>query len=92
MALGLIIFGILSGTLLSVLVGIFGARRNIGFGWAFILSILFTPLVGLICALLSEPREDGSSDYGCLGGFMVILAVIAVITFAMLIVMGLCIL
>lgn len=92
MAFGLILFGLLSGTLVSVLVGLLGARRNIGFGWAFILSLLFTPLVGLICVLLSEPRGDGSAEYGCLGGFLSILAAIAVVTLVTLIVMCLCIL
>ena len=42
-----IIFGILTGSLLSVLVGLVGSRRRIGFGWTFLLSIIFTPLIGL---------------------------------------------
>lgn len=33
-----IIFGILGSCLLSVLVGIIGSRRRIGFGWAFLIS------------------------------------------------------
>ena len=41
-----LIFGLLSGCFLSVLVGIIGSRRRIGFGWAFLLSVIFTPLVG----------------------------------------------
>ena len=47
-----LIFGLLSGCFLSVLVGIIGSRRRIGFGWAFLLSVIFTPLVGLVIAVL----------------------------------------
>ena len=43
-----VIFGILSGCFLAVLVGIIGSHRRIGFGWAFLISLIFTPLVGLI--------------------------------------------
>lgn len=43
-----ILFGALSGCLLSVLVGVIGSRRRIGFGWAFLISLIFTPLVGLV--------------------------------------------
>lgn len=62
-------FGLLSGhLLLDVLVGLLGSRRNIGFGWAFIISVLFTPLVGLIAALISNPLPAGAEPkYGCLG-------------------------
>ena len=62
-------FGLLSGhLLLDVLVGLLGSRRNIGFGWTFIISVLFTPLVGLIAALISNPLPAGAEPkYGCLG-------------------------
>ena len=65
----IIIFGLLSGhLLLDVLVGLLGSRREIGFGWAFIISILFTPIVGFIAVLLSNKLSLGSEPkYGCLG-------------------------
>ena len=65
----IVIFGLLSGHLLfDVLVGLLGSRRNIGFGWAFILSVIFTPLIGFILVLLSEPLPQGvEPKYGCLG-------------------------
>lgn len=63
----LILFGLFSGSLLAVLVGMLGARRNIGFGWAFLLSIIFTPLLGLIFVLISDPKPVGEVKYGCLG-------------------------
>ena len=64
----IIIFAVLSGLILDILVGLLGSRRNIGFGWAFILSALFTPLIGLIAVLLSEPLPRGAEPkYGCLG-------------------------
>ena len=62
-------FGLLSGhLLLDVLVGLLGSRRNLGFGWAFIISVLFTPLIGLIAVLISDPLPAGAEPkYGCLG-------------------------
>lgn len=64
----LLIFGLLGGCLLAVLVGMVGSRRHIGFGWAFLLSVIFTPFVGLILTLLSEPLHAGSeSRWGCIG-------------------------
>lgn len=68
MVSSIIIFAIASGLLLDVLVGFLGSRRNIGFGWAFILSAIFTPLIGFILVLLSERLPEGSEPkYGCLG-------------------------
>ncbi len=77
----LLIFGLLGGCLLAVLVGMIGSRRYIGFGWAFLLSVIFTPLVGLIITLLSDPLSAGEEiRWGCLGrllamvgGFLVII-------------------
>ena len=66
---GIIFVGLFSGGIfLDVLVGLLGSRRNIVFGWAFILSILTTPLIGLIITLLSSPLPNGAEPkYGCLG-------------------------
>lgn len=75
MALSLLIFGLISGSLLAVLVGFIGARRRIGFGWAFFLSVLFTPLVGLIICLLSDKLPDGDRNWGCLGSILAILTI-----------------
>ena len=85
-------FGFLSGgLLLDVLVGLLGSRRNIGFGWAFILSVLLTPIVGVIITLLSEPLPVGAeSKYGCLGysfgclGTIFMVLTIAAILFGLL--------
>lgn len=64
----IIVFAIASGLLLDVLVALLGSRRNIGFGWAFVLSVLFTPLIGLIAVLLSDRLPVGAEPkYGCLG-------------------------
>ena len=62
-----VIFGILSGCFLAVLVGIIGSHRRIGFGWAFLISLIFTPLVGLIVALLTDPLPGGGQRWGCVG-------------------------
>ena len=60
-----VIFGILSGCFLAVLVGIIGSHRRIGFGWAFLISLIFTPFVGLIVALLTDPLPGGGQRWGC---------------------------
>lgn len=83
-----IIFGILSGSLLSVLVGLVGSRRRIGFGWAFLISLIFTPLVGLIIALLTEPLPGGDQRWGCIGTLLAILGVICFIVFMILLLAG----
>lgn len=38
MSLFALFFGLMSGCFLSVLVGIVGSKRRIGFGWAFLAS------------------------------------------------------
>lgn len=69
-----IIFGVLGGCFLSVLVGILGSKRELGFGWTFLLSLIFTPFVGLICALISDPLPQGAPKrWGCLGVVVAIL-------------------
>lgn len=61
-----LVVSLLSGCLLDALVGLVGSRRNIGFGWSFFLSLVLTPLVGLIITLLSDPLPDGGKRWGCL--------------------------
>lgn len=83
-----VIFGILSGCLLSVLVGVVGSRRRLGFGWSFLLSVLFTPIVGLVCALISEPLPGGSQRWGCLGVLFAILGMLCLAVFILLLLAG----
>lgn len=61
MSILIVLFGLLSDCLLSVLVGIIGSSRRIGFGLAFLVSLIFTPLVGLIITLLTDPLPYGGS-------------------------------
>ena len=83
------IFGVLGGCFLSVLIGILGSKRNIGFGWAFLLSAIFTPLVGLICVLISDPLPQGAPNrWGCLGTIMAIVGLLFLVTFLFLILGG----
>lgn len=81
MVSSIIIFALASGLLLDVLVGFLGSRRNIGFGWAFILSVIFTPLIGFLLVLLSDKLPEGSEPkYGCLGySFGILGAIIMVL-------------
>ena len=38
-----IVLGILTWCLISVLIGLVGSRRKIGFAWTFVLSLILTP-------------------------------------------------
>lgn len=66
----LLVLGALAfGCLLPALVGYAGSHRRIGFGWAFLISLFFTPLVGLIFVLISDPIPAGQAPrMGCFGG------------------------
>ena len=83
-----LIFGLLSGCFLSVLVGIIGSRRRIGFGWAFLLSVIFTPLVGLVIALLTDPLPGGGQRWGCIGTLVAILGLLFLAAFLLLLLAG----
>lgn len=83
----LLIFGLLTDSFVAALVGLLGARRRIGFGWAFFLSVLFTPLVGLIVCLLSDKLPDGQRKWGCLGSILAIIT-IALFVFLALMMVG----
>lgn len=81
-------FGLLSGyLLLDVLVGLIGSRRRIGFGWAFIISVLFSPIVGLIVALITPSLPVGvepkygclGRTFGCLGSILLVIIVAAIL-------------
>ncbi len=84
-----VIFGLLSGCLLSVLVGMVGSSRRLGFGWSFLISILFTPLVGLICALLSDPLPNTEPRrWGCIGTLVALCGLLFLIGFIILLLTG----
>ena len=42
---------------LSVLVGLAGKKRKIGFGWSFAFSIFLSPIIGLIITLSSKKKD-----------------------------------
>ncbi|MBQ2414162.1 MAG: hypothetical protein II315_04485 [Rikenellaceae bacterium] len=85
MSVLLLIFGLLTGTALCALVGIVGSRRRLGFGWTFIISLIFTPLIGLIAALISDPLPSGEKRWGCLATIVGILTLALMAFFAVLI-------
>ena len=87
MSILIVLFGLLSGCLLSVLVGIIGSRR-IGFGLAFLVSLIFTPLVGLIITLLTDPLPYGGQRWGCVGTFVAILGLLFLCAFLILLLAG----
>lgn len=84
-----VIFGLLSGCLLSVLVGMIGASRRLGFGWSFLISLLTTPFVGLICVLLSDPLPNTEPRrWGCIGTLVALLGMACFIGFLILLFTG----
>ena len=87
MGITLLIFGLLSNTFLAALVGLVGARRRIGFGWTFFLSVLLTPFIGLIIALLTDKLPDGERKWGCLGSILAIIT-IALLVFLIMAILG----
>lgn len=44
--------------ILSFIVGFIGSDRKIGFGGAFFISLIFSPLIGLIFTLISKTKEE----------------------------------
>ena len=88
MSLFVLFFGLMSGCFLSVLVGIVGSKRRIGFGWAFLISLIFTPLVGLIVALLTDPLPGGDQRWGCIGTFIAVLGLLCLGVFLFLLLAG----
>ena len=84
MSILIVLFGLLSGCLLSVLVGIIGSSRRIGFGLAFLVSLIFTPLVGL----LTDPLPYGGQRWGCVGTFVAILGLLFLCAFLILLLAG----
>lgn len=53
---------ILVSVILSILVGLLGSSRKIGFGMAFLWSILLSPLIGVIITMASKPLEDAEME------------------------------
>ena len=43
--------------LFSLLVGLLGRNREIGFGWSFVLSLFLSPVIGFIITLFSKRKD-----------------------------------
>ena len=58
--------------ILSWLVGKYAERKRIGFWWAFFISLILSPFVGLLVALLSRDKEIEiyTEDKHQLGSFL----------------------
>lgn len=84
----ILLFGLLSGCLFSVLVGIVGSRRRIGFGLTFLISVIFTPLVGLVVALVSDPLPGAEKRWGCIGTLLAMLGFLCLMIFLLLLLGG----
>ena len=88
MSILIVLFGLLSDCLMSVLVGIIGSSRRIGFGLAVLVSRSFTPLVGRIFTLLTDPLPYGGQRWGCVGTFVAILGRLFLCAFLILLLAG----
>lgn len=42
----------------SILVGLLGKDRKIGFGWSLVLSLLLSPIIGLIITIFSKKNSE----------------------------------
>ena len=79
----------MSGCFLSVLVGLIGSKRRIGFGWAFLASLFFTPFVGLIITLVSDPLPAGADrGLGCIGTLLGVLGLLFLVVFVLMLLAG----
>ena len=78
--LGYIFLGIAFGLLLQ--------KAGLGAGWAFLISLIFTPLVGLIVALLTDPLPGGDRRWGCIGTLLAILGLAFLAAFLLLLLTG----
>ncbi|MBO5758677.1 MAG: hypothetical protein J6R31_01365 [Rikenellaceae bacterium] len=92
MSLMMLLAALFMGCFVDALVGLVGSRRRIGFGWAFFLSLIFTPVVGLIATLISEPLPVGQSRWGCLVPTLLSIVFLGVVFFLMTMVFGLIVL
>ena len=88
MSLLVIILGLLTGTLLAAIVGLIGSHRNIGFGWAFLLSVLFSPLIGLIVTLCTQKLPDENRKWGCFGAIIGFIALFLVLVLVSVLIPG----
>lgn len=89
LVLSLLFFGLLGDCLLSVLVGMLGASRRLGFGWSFLISLFLTPFVGLVCVLLSERLPAAAERrWGCLGTLFAGLGCLSLLIFLVLLLTG----
>lgn len=83
-----IVLGILTWCLISVLIGLVGSRRRSDSPGRSFLSLILTPVVGLIAALTSPRLPHGGEKWGFVHiGFMVLTA-LALISFLVVLFTG----
>ena len=88
MSLLVIVFGLLTGTLLAAIIGLIGSHRRIGFGWAFLLSVVFSPLIGLIVTLCTQKLPDTNRKWGCFGALIVFVVLFLVLVLVLALIPG----
>ena len=82
--MAVLVFGLVTGSLLAVIVGLVGSRRRIGFGWAFLISVCLSPLVGLIVTLCTPKLPDRDRKWGCIGGLIGLLVIAVLVALLIL--------
>lgn len=54
----------------------------------FLISLIFTPLVGLIVALLTDPLPGEDRRWGCIGTLLALLGLVSLVVFLLLLLAG----
>ncbi len=60
--------------LLVFIIALEGRRREIGFGWPFLLGLFFTPLISLVLVLFSEKLPNDETKWGCFWPSIILMA------------------
>ena len=69
---------------LTLIISFAGSKRNIGFGWSFLLGCTLSPIVSFVAVVLSDrndENDEGSTKrkWGCLAPLILEIAIISVI-------------
>ena len=89
MSILLFLYGLLAGCLFVIIVGLIGSHRRIGFGWAFLLSVAASPIIGLIVTLCTPKLETKERKWGCLGTLIGIMMLVLLIVVVLMLLPGL---
>lgn len=78
-----LVIGLLTGCFFAALVGVIGSHRRIGFGWAFLISVIVSPIIGLIVTLCTPKLPNRDRKWGCFSALvgLLVIALILVLVY-----------